>query len=330
MGLEALQAGGGYELSGGRPLRFVFSTTDLDAVERQLRGMFVELSLRLDERGQLSYCLGVPDRTTRPWVIALSERDLPRLAARARSAGGCPTAIRDPSGRELDLEAFSRDLEHDWSGRTSRALAAFLGGGLDAAERILRPVVRESPRGLPLSHHLLGRCYRRRGALAEAVDCYRAAVRAACNPVSRRLIPYAAAPLSDLAVAFKLLGEPEKAADCFLHSLHLRPNHPEALLSFFSLFPEDERLVLFGAARALAVGGADDLVAQFLGNYAGFAGADVERLSVRARRLAGAVDLSRWPFRRPGLGRLDALERRLAPARTADAQVEAPAGRFKS
>ena len=62
-----------------------------------------------------------------------------------------------------------------------------------------------------------------------------------------------------MGVTYKKLGELGRAVHCFMHSLELRPNHPEALLSFFSLFPSEEKLVLFGAARVFAIGGRDAL-----------------------------------------------------------------------
>jgi hypothetical protein len=114
-----------------------------------------------------------------------------------------------------------------------------------------------------------------------------------------------------MGVAFKRLGHPDRAIHCFLHSLSLRPNHPEALLSFFSLLSSDETLVLFGAARVMAIGGRDQMVAEYLANYAAFSKGNPEALLAEATRLSLKMDLEVWPFRRDELALLNHFERGL-------------------
>jgi tetratricopeptide (TPR) repeat protein len=311
-----LYAGGGYEIASSNdrdaaPLSFHFETRDLAEFERFTSGMYVELSLRPDRRGELAWCLDVPDRNVVPWSIPIQPEDLPKLGQRAGLMDGVPTVVYSGEGRAIDLTPFARHLQHDWSGRVGRALVDYSRGEPDKAQALLEEVVAEHRGAIPGAHHLLGRCRRAKGELREAIGCYHAAVRAASDRVSGRMIPYAAGPLSDMGVAYKKLGEVGRAVHCFLHSLWLRPNHPEALLSFFSMMPESEEYVLFAAARVMAIGGSEDLAAEFLANFARYHGADSDQLKAKAKRLARRVDLLRWPFGKPEFSRLDVFERGL-------------------
>ncbi len=312
-----LYAGGGYEIAstGDRdaaPLSFHFEARDLAQAQRYLQDMYVELSLRPDRSGALAYCLDIPDRNVRPWAIPLQPEDLPRLSARASLMDGCPTVIYSSEGRALDLTHFARHLEHDWSGRVAGALIHFSEGRLDKACSQLRQVCEEHPDSLPSAHHLLGRCLKVKGELHPAIASYHAAVRAACDKLTGRMIPFAAGPLADMGVAYKKLGELDQAVHCLLHSLALRPNHPEALLTFFSMFPDSEEYALYGAARVLAIGGSDELAAEFLTRYAGYRKTDPDWLKVKANRLARQVDLAKWPFGRSEFARFDHFERGLS------------------
>ena len=142
------------------------------------------------------------------------------------------------------------------------------------------------------------------------MGCYRAAVRE-CADCAGQLSPFAAGVLSDMGVAYKKLGDAGRAVHCFLHSLHLRPNHPEALLSFFSLVALDDSYVLLGASRVLALGGRDELVDEFLASYESFAHKSARSLRAEAQKLAQKVDLAHWPLRRPSFGKLTPFERGL-------------------
>jgi hypothetical protein len=51
-----------------------------------------------------------------------------------------------------------------------------------------------------------------------------------------------------------------KAAHCLLHALHLRPNHPDALLAFATLFPVTDALHIYALGRVLAIGHHHDRV----------------------------------------------------------------------
>jgi tetratricopeptide (TPR) repeat protein len=287
---------------------FTLLGDDPAAIEAALSGMYVEPSLRLDDDGELAYCVALPDRDPMPITIRIARADLPRAAAGA-AAAGCLTEVRCPD-RVFDLSDASRGLEQDWSGRVARALAFFRAGELEPATSLLHEVSREHPKSIPAAHHLLGRCCRAQNRLLEAIAHYLHAVRAATDQ-DGELLPYAAGPLSDMGVAFKKVGEVGKALHCFMSSLHLRPNHPEALLTFFSLFPTDEKLVLYGAARVLAIGGRDDLVGHYLLNYASASERDLAVLLALARQMSLDLNLLSWPFSSAQLGRLDVFERGL-------------------
>jgi tetratricopeptide (TPR) repeat protein len=270
--------------------------------------MYFEPSLRL-VNGRLAYCITLPDRDPNPWPIPIDPDDVGRIAAGASRTKTCPTLIR--CGEQyFDLHKFVRHLEHDWSGRVARALASFGRGELEQAMDLLHAVTADNPAGVPAAHHLLGRCYRTLERPPEAIVHYLRSVRASTDGEGN-LLPYAAGPLSDMGVAFKRLGEVKKAIHCFMHSLHLRPNHPEALLTFFSLFPNDESLVIFGAARALAIGSRNDMVGHYLLNYASARERDLAVLLAMAKAMSREMDLSDWPFCSPQFGKLEAFERGL-------------------
>lgn len=313
MSFSELFAGGECEWPGRRgaaTARFTFRVNDFERVERLFGGMFVELSVRPLTAGGIAFCLDVPDRDLGTWSVPVREGDRIKLA---RGRGTCTARVVSERGaRVLDLAPFAEGLAHDWSGRVAEAYADLACGKPKKAAEALAPVAARAG-APPCAHHLLGRCYRSLGRLEEAIESYRAAVRAGAE--DNKLRPWAAGPLSDMGVAYKRQGDAARAVHCFLHSLHLRPNHPEALLSFFSLMAVDDHYVVFGAARVLALGGHEELVDEFLEGYASAAGRPIAGLRAETARLAKQVDLADWPLRRPGFGRLDTFERGLEGAR---------------
>ena len=315
MEFHELFAGGSYRFLEGDDFPgqevpcFLFQARAFDPVAAQLRGMYVQLAVRRSRDGRLAYCLDLPDRGVRPWAIPLHPADLPRLARSTRHVRGCPTLIATPEGQSIDLQEYASDLEQDWSGEVASALVAFEGGRREEALQRLRPLALKGR--VPEAALLYGRCLRERGELREALDWFHAAVEASRRPAGDRLIPFAATPLAEMGVAFKRLGLVDKATHCLLFALQLRPNNPEALLTFSSLFAGDDPLVLMGPARVLALGGREELVASFLGAYAQSRGVDAGPLLARARRMSRSVDLARWPFSSPRFESFAALERGL-------------------
>lgn len=307
MSFVALLTGGECEWPGRRPARFTFRVGDLDRVQRLLENMFVELTVRPMRGGGMAFCLDVPDRDLGTWSIPIREGDRIKLA---RGSGACGARIvNERSTKSIDLSQFCDGLRHDWSGKVAAAFADLACGKAREAAAALEPISADDG-AVPAAHHLLGRCHRALGHLPEAVECYRKAVRASADE-SGKLQPWAAAPLSDMGVAYKRQGDAARAIHCFLHSLHLRPNHPEALLSFFSLMAVEEGYVLFGAARVLAMGGQEDLVDQFLDSYSTVSGRDIAALRAQALKLSHKVDLAKWPLQRAAFERLSAFERGL-------------------
>jgi tetratricopeptide (TPR) repeat protein len=303
----------------GRALpRFTFRVHDLAQVQRLFAGMFVELAVRPTMDGGLAFCLDVPDRELGTWSIALHEGDRAKLA---RGDGECTARIIAAGSSEaIDLAPFASGLRYDFSGKEAAAFALLAQGNAKAARSALEPLATRQD-ACATTHHLLGRCHRALGKLEQAVTCYGEAVRA--SAAEGLLHPWAAGPLSDMGVAYKKLADPARAVHCFLHSLHLRPNHPEALLSFFSLIAIDDAYVLFGVARVLAIGGRDDLADEFLAGYCVSAGREPGELRRKAEKMAAKIDLGEWPFRRAGFGRLDAFERGLASKDAALAAMRA-------
>lgn len=295
--------GGSYELREQGNLAipvFAFHAPDLARAEAVLKDMYVDLDVRFNQAGRLAYHLGVPDRQLAPVAIPVDERDLIRVTAGAATLGTCVTLIVDGKGGSIPLDRFSVDLVHDWTRNYATGLREFSAGNLDAAVAPLQFLVDTSSRA-PAVHHLLGRCHRARGDLNAAVHHYLGAVRHACSSVDDRMLPAAAGPLSDMGVALKKLGMTGKAAHCLLHSLHLRPNHPEALLTFVTLFPQTEALVLYGLGRVVAIGGREPLVDQVVASIVGASGRAPADLRRQVDDAAARVDLAVWPLARPDL-----------------------------
>ncbi len=295
--------GGSYELreQGGVTIPvFTFHAPDLARAEAVLKDMYVDLDVRFNQAGRLAYHLGVPDRQLAPVAIPIAEQDIPRVIAGAALLNTCVTVIIDGHGGIVDLERFYVDLEHDWTRNYATGLREFQAGNFAAAITPLQFLVDTESRA-PAVHHLLGRCHRARGDLNAAVHHYLGAVRNACSTTGDRMLPTAAGVLSDMGVAFKRLGMNGKAAHCFLHSLHLRPNHPEALLTFVTLFPQTEALVLYGLGRALAIGGHEALIDQVVTGIASARGRDPTELRGKVDDAATRVDLAVWPLARPDL-----------------------------
>ena len=310
MPFNALFAGGDCELRKSGRARFTFLVHDFARVTELFRGMFVELSVRLGKNDGLCFCLDLPDRDLGSWAIPVQDGARLKLA---RGRGDCEVRIESETGTVVSLAPFAEGLGHDWSGGVARAVD-FLGkGDAESAAALLLPIAarRTAP---PSAHHLLGRCHRALGRLPEAISCYREAVRH--SAAAGVLKPWAAGPLSDMGVAFKKAGEAGRAVHCFLHALHLRPNQPEALLSFFSLMALDDAYVLFAAARVLALGAGDEMVEEYLESYARITGREQAALLCEARQLAKKVDLLDWPLHRPLFGSLASFERGLVEAAT--------------
>lgn len=299
----ALIDGGSYQLrehSGAAIPVFAFHTADLTRAQAVLKDMYVELDVRFNQAGRLAYHLGVPDRQLAPVAIPIDEHDLPRVIAGAALLNTCVTVIVDDHGGSHSLDRFCLDLEHDWTRNYATGLREFTAGNLDAAIAPLQFLVDTESRA-PAVHHLLGRCHRARGDLNAAVHHYLGAVRNACGSGDDRMLPVAAGILSDMGVTFKKLGMSGKAAHCFLHSLHLRPNHPEALLTFVTLFPQTEALVLYGLGRVLAIGGHAAQVEQVIAGIASARGLAPAALRDKVDGAAARVDLAHWPLARPDL-----------------------------
>lgn len=281
---------------------FSFHATDLERARALLRDMYVELDVRLDAGGRLAYVLGVPDRQLEPAAIAVDEREAPHIASAAARHGGVVTLVVDDHGGSVPLDRFSVDLAHDWTRNYARALQAFQADDLDVAIGALQFLV-DTRSEVPAVHHLLGRCHRARGDLRTAIHHYLGAVHRACGRLGEHLLPAAAGPLTDLAFAFKRLGSTGKAAHCLLHALHLRPNHPEALLGFVTVFPQTDALVVHALARVVALGGREDMLTAAIAGITAARGGDPADLRRQAEDAALRVDLSTWPLARADLER---------------------------
>ena len=257
-------------------------------------GMFVDLQVRCDAKGDLAYVLGVPDRGVPPWSIAIDPDERRRLSEVAREVG-VVAYVQCPAGT-IDLNQFAEDVEHDWSGRWSKAGDLITAGKIDEAETLLNELLADSPNRLPIARHALGRCHRAKNRLPEAIACFREAAAMVRRRRDKAFLPSAAGILSDLGVAYKRSGDYARAACCLTWALSLRPNHCEALATFATLFGESDALFVNVCARILAIGGRDKLAEQLAGGYAGEYKKDAAKLLELARWAAKDLDLARWPL----------------------------------
>lgn len=290
----------GIEEKGGRKQpAFVFAAQDLSLVRRLLAGMYVELSVRRNEDGQLAYQLSVPDRGSDVWEIVLAPEDVPRLEEAGRDTD-CLARITAGSAH-IDLARFTAGIRHDWSGRFSDALRSFFEGHVDEAQKILDTLSRKRP-DWPQARHWLGRCHRQRGSLDQASAHYRAALGLFSVGGKKAFPPLAAGILSDLGVACKKMGDLDGAAVCLQWSISLRPNHPEALATAATLLAANEAIFMDALARIIAIGRRDELAEQLADVYARSMGRDRDALLSKARSMAEGFDLERGlPFVDPPL-----------------------------
>jgi hypothetical protein len=128
----------------------------------------------------------------------------------ARGSGECTARIVNERGtKAIDLAPFCQGLRHDWSGKVAAAYADLACGRAREAAEALEPIAAKAG-AVSAAHHLLGRCHRALGHLPEAIECYRKAVRASADE-DGKLRPWAAAPLSDMGVAYKRSGDAARA-----------------------------------------------------------------------------------------------------------------------
>lgn len=280
---------------------FSFLATDLARAASLVRDMFVELDVRFDRAGRLAYHLGIPDRQVEPTSISIQPADLSHVVHAANALRSCPARIVDGRGGVINLDRFTAGLVHDWTGTYARALHDFHGGRPEQAVTALAPlVVSDSP--APAVYHLLGRALRARGDLGLAVPHLLAGIRHASATQGDKLLPAAAGILTDLGIVFKKLGMNGKAAHCLLHALRLRPNNPDALLTFATLFPVTDALHIYALGRVLAIGHHHDRVRECAEGLAQVTGTAVAEILRQAEEAAARVDLATWPLSRPDLG----------------------------
>lgn len=279
---------------------FSFHAPDLEQAAALLRDMVVELDVRLDRLGRLGYQLAVPDRQAEPAVVPVQAGDLARVEQGALALRACPARVVDGRGGVLPLDRFYIDLAHDWSGVYARAVHDFQGGRPEQAAAVLAPLA-DVDTPVPAIHHLLGRCQRARGDVGAAIPHLLAGVRHAAASHGDRLLPAAAAILTDLGTSFKKLGMTGKAAHCLLHALQLRPNHPEALLVLASVFPPGDALQIYALGRVLAIG-REDLAREAADALAQATSRSALDILRQAEEAAPRIDLATWPLARPDLG----------------------------
>ncbi len=294
MDVTTLFTGGSYTFKDQLPV-FNFRAADWQAALSLFKGMYVELQVRNDAKGQLAYVLSVPDRGIPPWTIPIDPDHRATLSQGAKEFGHVATYVQCPGPKTIDLDEFSADVEHDWSGRYGRASDLLSAKKLEEAEAIAAELADDCHDRLPIAHHLLGRCHRAQNRLPEAIACYRTAVGMLKKKRDRTFLPSAAGVLSDMGVAYKRSGDAARAACCLSWALSLRPNYPEALATFVTLFKECDALVVHACARMLAIG-RDRLAEQITAGYSAEYKKDGARLLAIARYAARDLDLAKWPL----------------------------------
>ncbi|MGC4117731.1 MAG: hypothetical protein QM765_24880 [Myxococcales bacterium] len=294
MDFANLFTGGSYNFKDQIPV-FNFRVSDQAAALALFKGMYVELQVRNDSKGQLAYVLSVPDRALPPWAIPIDPDHRATLSQGAKEVDHVVTYVQCPGPKTIDLNEFAADVEHDWSGRYGRASDLLAAKKVDEAYAIAAELVDDCHDRLPVAHHLLGRCLRAQNHLPEAIGCYRTAVGMLKKKREKTFLPSAAGVLSDMGVAYKRSGDAARAACCLTWALSLRPNHPEALATFVTLFKECDALVVHACARMLALG-RDKLAEQISTGYAAEYKKDGAKLLAIARHASKDLDLTKWPL----------------------------------
>ncbi|NEO85326.1 MAG: tetratricopeptide repeat protein [Spirulina sp. SIO3F2] len=299
---SALCKGGRYEIRGTGGLEipiFTFLVDDIPKARALLQDMYVGFDVRFDATGQLAFHLEIPDRKMTPWSIPIAYEDLERLKAGSEMLGGCVPIVTDGKGESIDLKDFAMDITYDWGRAYCKARKAFDTNAIEIAGQLLLPFLDANPKQVPAAHHLFGRCSKQLGGIDTAIEYYGRAIAIAVNAMGTQLLPMAAGMLSDMGVAFKQKGDIPRAIHCLLHSLTLRPNHPEALLTFVTLFGQEPELIVYGLARVSVIDPQNALVAKVIQGFAPSLKTTPEQLRARVQRCAeGKVDLSHWPFAR--------------------------------
>jgi tetratricopeptide (TPR) repeat protein len=302
--------GGALQFQNDVPVFGFVADRSLGEVQAALDHHYLELEVRFDAAGALAYHLGVPDRELGPWSIPVTAEQARRAARGAAMMNVCPTFIADGSGAKLDLSPFCMDLVHDWDGGYARALRAYQAR--DAAAASALDGLLHDEHAPIAAHRLRARLYREQGDLPSAIARYRVGLRLAVDAMGVRLLPVAAGVLSDLGVAYKRADDLGRAEACFWHSLALRPNHPQALLSLAATLGRED-FARHAAARALAVQPRlRPLVESLLTNLAPVLGPPAAALA-RADDDAKAVDLAEWGWSQGDLGTLASIEAALDP-----------------
>jgi tetratricopeptide (TPR) repeat protein len=298
MNLDQLYKGGKQDWAeaGGMELPvFLFFVTDIAATKKIIDGMYIDLDVRFNKKQDLAYHLEVPDLKMNPWAITIEPSQLERTAEAASMLNICMTMIMQPNGDSVKLTEYFEDLTHDFSGTYAGAHEAFAHGNISLTELLLTPLTEANPDSLPAAHHLLGRCYRAKNDFATAVQHYARGAKAATH-TKGHFLPRASGILSDMGVSYKKMGEEAKAAHCLSHSLRLRPNHPSALGTYFTLFGSWEEGFIYCMTRIAAIGSDPEFVKIVAQSAGGALGRAPGQLESEANAAARNVDIARSPI----------------------------------
>ena len=251
MGLGGSIVGGSYAFENEGPFPvpvFTFRAPSIARVKELIAHQVVHFEVRYDDQGRLAYHLVLPDLPLDPASIPIARKDELAIASGQGIRDMVTTRIVDDEGASIELDEFTRGLTHDFSGTYAEALRIFAraqeeppdGDSLPKAIQLLRRSL-VSPDSRELSTQLLlARCLAARGEVGDAIATFLLAVQAARRSwTDPRLLPAAAAPLTDLGLLHQAQQLPAIATICFEHALHLRPNQPAALLGLARVAPLD-------------------------------------------------------------------------------------------
>jgi hypothetical protein len=281
---------------------FLFRVPSVPDAAHLLEHQYVETDVRHTRDGRLAYHLDIPDRRIPPLAVPVRPEHVEAVARAAATFDWCVPQLVDDAGATLDLGSFTKDVVHDWTGTYARAHEHFMADRYREALATLAPLLRDGTR-VPAVHHVAGRCHRHLDELEIACAHYERGLHHCVATVTRAFLPRASSILSDLAVALKRCGRDRPAVWRLLHSLALRPNHPEAIGTFVTLVPRPD-LVVHGLARLIALGHAS-FVDPVVANVSRTTGIDARAYLERAREVAPRLDLGTSPLVRAGLGEAD-------------------------
>lgn len=296
---------------------FTFRATDVPKVKAFLANHYVHFEVRWRDDNRMAYFMSAPDISDDTVSIVVPSSDHIWIQSGHALDDQHKTLIVDDRGGELAMDTFTKSVAHDWTQiyaeadkclRLSETAGDKRDDYIEAAMKGMKLYHADLESYVAQSHQLYGRLWQMKGELEMARHHLALAVRLAVRRGTDALLPSAAGPLLDLALALEASKDAAAAKQCLLHALSVRPNYPAALAALAQLSSDDEAIVSTSLARLAALGTREALLRSTARIVGEASGRSPEALVTAAEKDAARVDLATNPFALPGRGSLERLE----------------------